>query len=89
MISNITPFDWIGRWIDPAEEEDRVHFVAIIQNTTQEKLGESAGVFRTLLQETDLAPIDKDARISVSFGIAMGQADDTAESLLKRAGDTH
>ena len=89
LIGNISPFDWIGRWIDPEEGEDRAHFVAVIQNTSEEKLEELAVIFRTLLQKTDLAPIDKDAKVSVSSGIAMAQAKDTPESLVNRAREAH
>jgi diguanylate cyclase (GGDEF)-like protein len=89
LIGNISPFDWIGRWIDPEEKEDRAHFVAIIQNTSVEKLEELAIIFTTLLQKTDLAPIDKDAKISASSGIALAQENDTPESLINRAREAH
>ena len=85
LINSITPFDWIGRWTNPAEGEDRAHFVAIIQNTNQEKIKELAAIFETLLRKTDLSRIDKDAQISVSSGIAMATVDDTPDTLLQRA----
>ncbi len=63
-------------------------YLAIIHNTNEAKLGELADVYRTLIQKTDLAAIDREAKITVSTGTAMARVNDSPELLLQRAKET-
>lgn len=71
-------FDMVGRW---GGEE----FIAIIMNVTKEDIHATADRFRRVIEHSALNVAGERLRLTVSIGATEARADDTAETIIKRA----
>ncbi len=78
LAGNLRSVDEVGRW---GGEE----FVAVITNTTVEHLLLTAERSRRLVAVSALDTGSSQIRVTVSIGATMAQADDTPQSLVRRA----
>ena len=78
LLSNLRPFDILGRW---GGEE----FTAIIVNVNEEQLYSIANRFRLLVENSALHRGPNIIRVTISIGATFAQANDTIDTLLKRA----
>ena len=76
--SNVRAFDFVGRF---GGEE----FVIILNNLNPDFLAESANRLRTLVERSLLIEEDDEINVTVSIGATLALAEDSVESVLKRA----
>jgi diguanylate cyclase (GGDEF)-like protein/PAS domain S-box-containing protein len=70
--------DMVGRW---GGEE----FIAVISNTNEQRLREIAERYRSLVERSTLPMGDKGLKITISAGATIARADESSESVIKRA----
>ncbi|MFC1576870.1 diguanylate cyclase [Candidatus Omnitrophota bacterium] len=78
LSGNSRPFDIFGRW---GGEE----FVGIIVNVDENELFAISDRLRLLIEQSSLSVGEDIVRVTVSAGVTMAKASDTAEGLMKRA----
>ncbi len=79
-VNNSRPFDLYGRW---GGEE----FIGIIRNVNQANLKFIANRLRFLIESTYVLYNEIKIHVTVSIGATLAQADDNADSIIKRADD--
>ncbi len=75
--NSVRPFDVVSRW---GGEE----YVAVIANVEGEDLLTAANRSRVLVEESSM-PANGGLRVTISLGATLARADDTIDSLIKRA----
>ncbi len=77
-VNNSRPFDLYGRW---GGEE----FIGIIRNVNHSNLKFIANRLRFLIENTYVFYNEEKIQVTVSIGATLAQADDNADSIIKRA----
>ena len=78
LVVNSRPFDLFGRW---GGEE----FLGVIRNIGPEELVRIGNRMRILVEHAYILHQDRKLSVNISLGATMAQADDTLDSLVKRA----
>ncbi len=78
LVKSARPFDLIGRW---GGEE----FIAIIRNVSGESIEEIGNRMRRLVEESYLMLSQTKLQVTLSLGATYMRADDTVDTLIKRA----
>jgi diguanylate cyclase (GGDEF)-like protein/PAS domain S-box-containing protein len=78
FVSNARPFDLYGRW---GGEE----FIGIVRNMSAKDLEAIGNRLRRLIENSYILHQNNRLHVTVSMGATIGKADDTIETLLKRA----